>query len=160
VLTVIVGIHPVHHLLCRQHPCRLHHHAFAMDPFGFNRVELRASTRQPTGNNPDTTVRLFDLPIMGTPPGLARLTLMPRGVVPDQEQGAFLHGYQAVAAPCQKRHGLGTHRLAGHKAQPELCESGAGRAEQPPIARARALGSGLSFGTVFSTRRRMVATGA
>ncbi len=64
--------------------------------------------------------RLLDLLIVLTKPGANGLTLMPGGIIPDQEPVRLALLEQALAAPVQELGGDGADRSTSHEAQPRL----------------------------------------
>src|ERR671930_468181 len=143
--TPIIGTDPIRQLLSTEQPVRFDHRPFPMDPFGLNRVEPRAFTRQPTCDNAHATPLLFDLAVMRPQPLPHSLALMPRSIVPHQQQGTLAQAIQAVTAPGQKLGREGTDGLSRGKPQPELFWSRGGGPQQQSIA-GQSLGVGIIFG--------------
>lgn len=106
-LASVVGIHPGFQLGWAQGVVRVRDRTLAMHPLGLNGIEPRAFHRQPTGHNPHPLPARFDVLIMGANPRLDGLALMPRGVIPEEQQGGDTLHCQAGTAPGQKicRHG-------------------------------------------------------
>src|SRR5229473_2170834 len=63
---------------------------------------------------------LLDLLVVLAYPGAHGLTLMPGGIIPDQEPVRLAFFEQALATPLQELGGDGAHRASGHEAQPGL----------------------------------------
>src|ERR1041385_8252412 len=115
-----IGTHSISHLLGAQQPCWFDNRAFAMHPFGFNRVEPGTLDRQITGEDADALLVPFHLVVVAAYPGPHGLAHMPGGVVPDQEPDRDLRLRQLEAAPLQELRGDRTHRASLHKAQPDF----------------------------------------
>ncbi len=96
----------------------------AVDPFGLNRVEPGALRRQQEGQDTHACARLLDLLIVLANPGANGLTLMPGGVIPDQEPVGFALLEQPLAAPVQELRGDRAHRSSADKTQPHLLTFG------------------------------------
>ena len=92
----------------------------AMDPFRFNRVQPRTFARQWADDNAHPPSTALDLPIVLAQPVPYGLAAVPRGIVPDHEQGCEALGGELGRAPAQEIDGDGTHGTARHKAQPHL----------------------------------------
>src|SRR5436305_14004883 len=106
-------------LSCKQ-AIVLNHVAFAMHPFGFNRIEPGTLRGQQERQNTNTFARLLDLLIVLANPGANGLALMPGGIIPDQEPVGLALLEQALAAPVQELRGESAHRSSADKAQPHL----------------------------------------
>src|SRR5712692_11281229 len=115
---------PFSKLLSRKHAIVLSHIAFAMHPFGLNRIEPRTLGGQQERQNTNAFTRLLDLLIVLANPGTNGLALMPGGIIPDQEPVALALLEQALAAPVQKLGGDGADRSSADKAQPHLVPLG------------------------------------
>ena len=74
--------------------------------------------------NANAFARLLDLLVVLANPGAHGLTLMPGGIIPDQEPVRLAFVEQALATPLQELGGDGAHRASGHEAQPALRRSG------------------------------------
>ncbi len=118
--TAKVGADPLLQLASSQQAVMLDHVALGMHPFGFNGIEPRTLRGQQERQNPHTLVRLFDLLVMLADPATNRLTLVPGGVIPDQEPVRLAFFEQALATPLQELGGDGAHRSASHEPQPGL----------------------------------------
>src|SRR6266536_3156942 len=105
-------------------PIVLNHVAFAMDPFRLNRVEPGALRRQQKGQDTHARARLLDLLVVVANPGAHGLTLMPGGIIPDQEPVGFALREQTLAAPVQELRRERAHWSSGDKAQPHLLTPG------------------------------------
>ena len=91
-----------------------------MHPFGFNRVEPGTLRRQQERQNAHAFAGLLDLLVVLADPGAHGLTLMPGGIIPDQEPVRLPLLEQALAAPLQELGGDRADRSSGHEAQPDL----------------------------------------
>jgi len=111
---------PFSQLLSRQQAIVLSHMAFAMHPFGLNRIEPRTLRGQQERQYANTCARLLDLLIVLAKPGTHGLALMPRGIIPDQEPVCLALLEQARASPLQELGGDGADRPPGHEPQPDL----------------------------------------
>src|SRR5436305_1603978 len=98
----------------------LGHVALAVNPFRLNRVQPGALCRQEKGQNTHACACLLDLQVMLTNPGANGLTLMPGGVIPDQEPVGLALLEQTLTAPVQELRGESAHRSSADKAQPHL----------------------------------------
>ena len=83
---------------------------------------------------------------MPAQPGADRLALVPRGIIPDQEQGSERLRCQALTAPGQEINGHSAHRTAVNKPQQHLVSRRRGGAHQHPITR-----QGLRVGVLLGT---------
>src|SRR5437016_13097530 len=99
-----------------QQPIVLNHIAFAVDPFRLNRVEPGALRRQEEGQDTHACGRLLDLPVVLANPGANGLTLVPGGIIPDQEPVGFTLREQTLAAPVQELRGERAHWASADKA--------------------------------------------
>jgi hypothetical protein len=115
-----VGTNPGGQFLCCQQPIGLHNVPFAMHPVGFHRIEPGTLAGQGTHDNPYATARLLHLPVMAAQPLPDFATVMPRGIIPHQEQGGGPALLPLGPTPGQKGGGDGTHGAAGHEPQPDL----------------------------------------
>jgi hypothetical protein len=102
----------------------LNHVAFAMHPFGLNWVEPRALRRQQEGQDPHAAARLLDLLVVLANPGANGLTLMPGGILPDQEPVGLALLEQTLAAPVQELRADRAYRSSADKTQPHLLAPG------------------------------------
>src|SRR5262245_48240055 len=107
-------------LLSRKQPIAFDHIPLAVDPFGFNRIEPGTLGRQKARQNAHAFALLLDLPVVLFDPGSHDFTLMPGGIVPDQQPGRLSLGLQAAATPFEKLRGDLTHWTSGDKAQRHL----------------------------------------
>jgi hypothetical protein len=138
--TSVVGIDSGFQLGWAQGVVGLRDRAFAMHPLGLNRVEPGAFHGQRAGDNPHASSVRFDMPIVGAHPRTDGLALVPRGVIPDKQQGGEALLCQAGTTPSQKvcRHGtdgtpfntpdlplLGVLRATAH--QQSITRQGVGR---------------------------------
>src|SRR5205823_3964858 len=120
----IVSADPFSELLSRQQSIVLSHIAFTVNPFGLNRVEPGALRRQEKGQDTHTLACLLDLQIMLANPGANGLTLVPGGVIPDQEPVRLALLEQTLAAPVQELRGDRAYRSSADKTQPHLLAPG------------------------------------
>ena len=102
-----IGTNPLSQLAGRKHPITFDHLAFAMYPFGFNRVEPGTLRRHQAGPDAHPFSRLLDLPIVRPYPAPHSLALVPGGVIPDQQPVGFALLAQALTTPVQKLGGDG-----------------------------------------------------
>jgi hypothetical protein len=131
-------------LVRRQQASGFSHSAFAMKPVRFNWVEPRALGRQATTHNAHSLPCLLDLGIVSTQPLTHLATGMPRGIIPDQQQGLLSSSFQTSATPTQELCSEATDGPAIHKAQPDFLLSLAHARQQQPIA-----GQGLGVAIPF-----------
>src|SRR5262245_51514047 len=141
-LTTIVGIDPRFEFRGTQQPVWFRDGPFSMDPFRFNGIEPWAFTRQRTDDDAHALGTLLDLLIMLAEPVPHGVAAVPRGVVPDQEQGREALGGKLGGAPHQKIDRDGTHGTPRAKAQPHLVRLPRPRAHQQTITGQR-LGIGV-----------------
>src|SRR6266700_2132126 len=118
--TAKVGTDPLRQLASGQHPVVLDYVALGMHPFGFDRIEPGTLRGQQERQNPHALACLFDLLIVLANPAANGLTLMPGGVIPDQEPVGLALFEQALAAPLQELGRDGAHWSSRHKPQPGL----------------------------------------
>src|SRR6266700_3070325 len=122
--TAKVGSDPLRQLASGQHPVVLDYVALGMHPFGFDRIEPGTLRGQQERQNPHALACLFDLLIVLANPAANGLTLMPGGVIPDQEPVGFALLEQPLAAPVQELRGDRAHRSSADKTQPHLLTFG------------------------------------
>src|SRR5215207_452704 len=118
----------------------LDHLAFAVNPFGLDRVEPRALLGQQTSDDPHSTTTLFDFSVVRTDPTPDLTAYVPAGVVPDQHPHSFAELFEPLRAPLQKARGYPAYRTPVHETQP--CPRELGRVQS--VAR-----DGLRIGVVF-----------
>src|SRR6266568_7308567 len=118
--TAKVGTDPFCQLASGQQAIMLDHVALGMHPFGFNGIEPGTFGGQQERQNPHAFTGLLDLLVVLAYPGAHGLTLMPGGIIPDQEPVRLPFFEQALATPLQELGGDGAHRASGHEAQPGL----------------------------------------
>jgi hypothetical protein len=147
-LARIVRVYACFQLGCRQQPFRFDDCPLAVHPLGLDRVEPRALTRQQAGDKADALSLRLDEAVVRPYPVAYLLAFVPRGIVPDQQQGLFAQCREFVAAPREKLRGELTNRLAYGKAQPDLFRSGWRGPQQQAIAGQR-LGVGIVRGQSF-----------
>ena len=80
-----------------------------MYPFGFNGIEPGTRARSSIDNHA-TTALVFGGPVVGFEPLLHRLTDMPGGMVPDEQESPLALGRKVCGKPCKKNTG---HRTDG-----------------------------------------------
>src|SRR5947209_11398284 len=97
-------------------PIVLNHIAFAVDPFRLNRVKPGALRRQQEGQDTHTCAGLLDLLVVLANPGTHSLTLVPGGIIPDQEPVGFSLRGQPLTTPVQELGGDGADRSSRDKA--------------------------------------------
>ena len=107
-----------------QQPLGLRHGPFAMHPFGLDGIEPGAFDGQPTRHNADPVPGALDALIVLPQPGSDRLTLVPRGVIPAQQQRGHPLGRQPLTAPRQEVDGDRTDGTPCHEAQQHLFRTG------------------------------------
>jgi len=83
--TAKVGTDPLGQLASGKPPIMLDHVALGMHPFGFDGIEPGALRRQQERQNAHALASLLDLLIVLANPATNGLTLVPGGVIPDQE---------------------------------------------------------------------------
>ncbi len=115
-----VGTDPFSQKLRRQQSIVLNHVAFAMHPFGLNRIEPGALRGQSERQNANPFARLFDLLVVLANPGANGLTLVPGGIIPDQEPVVLALLQQALTAPVQKPYRDGADGASRDEAQPHV----------------------------------------
>src|SRR5947209_361827 len=116
--TAKVGTDPFCQLASGQQAIMLDHIPLGMHPFGFNGIQPGTFGRQQERQNANAFTRLLDLLVVLTYPGAHGLTLMPGGIIPDQEPVRLPFCEQAFTTPLQELGGDGAHRASGHEAQP------------------------------------------
>jgi hypothetical protein len=75
--TSIIGTDPLGDLLGGEDSGRFDHGPFPMGPLGFDGVQSRIFTRQPTRDDAYATPRLFDVAVVATEPSAHLLTGVP-----------------------------------------------------------------------------------
>ncbi len=118
--TAKVSTDPFSQLASGQQPVVLDHVALGMHPLGFNGIEPGALCRQQERQNAHALAGLLDLLVVLADPGTYSLTLVPGGIIPDQEPVRLALCEQALATPLQELGGEGAHRASGYEAQPGL----------------------------------------
>ena len=86
-LTTIVGIDTRFEFVGAQQPVRFRHGPFPMDPFRFDGIEPRVFARQLADYDAYANCGLLDLLIVLPYPVPHGVAAVPRGIVPDQQQG-------------------------------------------------------------------------
>jgi len=133
---------------CAQEAIGFRDGSFAMDPLRLDRVQPWAFHRQPGGDNPHAALTRFHLLVVEADPRADSLTGMPRGVIPDEQQGGEALLRQAVAAPGQKIGRHGADGAPSHKPEPQLLGLRQQAADQQPIT-----GQGVRIGITLGTRQ-------
>jgi hypothetical protein len=116
-----VGTDPFSQLLGSEQAIVLNDVAFAIHPFRLNPIELGTLKRQQERQDAHAFAALLDLLIVLTNPGANRLTLVPGGVIPDQEPVGLASFRQAVTAPHQELRGDGAHGSPRHTKRSHIC---------------------------------------
>ena len=142
-LTAIVGIDPRFEFSGTQQSVWFRYGPLAMDPFRFNRVEPRTFAGQVADDDAHPRGPPLDLLIVLTYPVPHGLAAVPRGVVPEQQQGREALGCELGGAPREKCDGDGTHRTPRDKAQPHL-----GRLRRPRPHQQAITGQRLGIGVI------------
>src|SRR5258707_10095 len=115
-----VGTDPLRQLASGQQPVMLDHVTLGMHPLGFNGIKPGALRGQQERQNAHTCACLFDLLIVLAHPAANGLTLVPGGIIPDQEPVGLALLEQAFTTPLQELGGESADRSPGHEAQPRL----------------------------------------
>lgn len=132
-ITAIIGADALFEFISRQQTRRLGDGTFAMHPLRLNRIQPGALTGQQACNQTHSLAGAFHLAVVRAEPVSNMLTLVPRGVIPNQEQGSDALNCQPLATPGQKGARQGAHWPVGHKAQEHLVCSLACLAHQHAI---------------------------
>jgi hypothetical protein len=148
-LTAIVGIDPRFKFGSAQQPIRFRHGPLAMDPCRFNGVEPRTFARQRAHDKAHACSTPLDLLMVVPYPVPHRLAAVPRGIVPDQQQGGEALCREACGAPRQEIDRDGTHGAPRDKAEPHLVRLVWPRPDQPAI-------TGQRLGIRIVRRRRQL----
>ena len=90
-----------------------------MHPFRFNRIQPRTLAGEATNNEPTTTLP-FDASIVCLDPFTHDLTLVPRSIVPNQEQGTLTLSRKVGHEPRQESARDNTDWATHHKAHEHL----------------------------------------
>jgi hypothetical protein len=106
---LIVGTDPLPEFRHREHASGFHHRPFPMYPCGFNGIEPGTRARSSIDNHA-TTALVFGGPVVGFDPLLHRLTDMPGGIVPDEQESPLALGRKVCGQPCKNNTG---HRTDG-----------------------------------------------
>ena len=115
-----VGTDPFSQLLSGQQAIVLNHVAFAMHAFGLNRIEPGALRGQQERQNANLFARLLDLLVVLANTVANGLTLVPGGIIPDQEPVVLALLEQALAAPVQELYRDRADGASSDEAQPHL----------------------------------------
>jgi hypothetical protein len=97
--TLKISADPVGQLPRGEDASSLDHATPAMDPAWFQRVQPRAFDRQRADHDTHSGLLPLHLVVVLADPGAYRLTPVPRGVVPDQEQRPFAMVGKLAATP-------------------------------------------------------------
>src|ERR1044071_4223198 len=100
--TAIVSIDPCFQFGCTQQAVRFRDRPLPMHPLRFNGVEPRTFAGQLADREAHTAGAPFDLLIMLTNPVAHRVAAVPRGIIPNQQQGREALGCELGRAPRQK----------------------------------------------------------
>jgi hypothetical protein len=146
--TFIVPTHTRFQLGSAQQAIRFRDCSFAMDPLRLNRVQPGTFHRQPAGDNPHASLAHFHPLIVGADPRADGLARVPRGVIPDEQQGSEALLRQAGAAPGQKVCRHSTDRAPGDKPELHLLGMRWRAAYQQPVTR-----QGFRVGITLGTRQ-------
>ena len=119
-LTTIIGIDPRFEFSSTQQAVWCRDGPFPMHPFRFNGVEPWACARQRTGDHAHALSTLLDLLMVLAEPAPHGVAAVPRGVIPDQEQGREASRCELGGAPRQKLYRDGTHGTPRDTAPPHL----------------------------------------
>jgi hypothetical protein len=101
-------------------PIGFHNSLPGMHPLGLNRVEPGTFGGQKERQDAHPFMRLLDPAVVLTNPGLHVLTVVPGGVIPDQQKACLAPSLQVGTDPLQKLGGDGADRTAIHKPQRHL----------------------------------------
>ena len=118
--TAIIGIDPRFEFGGTQQAVRFRDGPLPMDPFRFNRVEPRTFAGQRADDEAHAHCAPLDLLIVLADPVPHGMAAVPRGVVPDQQQGGEALGRELGRAPRQKIDGDRTHGAPRDKPEPHL----------------------------------------
>jgi len=113
---VVVVADTLFRFLDRELAVGLGNGALAMHPLGLNPIKPGTFTWQRTHQQP-TTACLLDPTVMALDPAAHFAAGMPRGIVPDDQQGLFLFLGQPLGQPAQELGRAATHRATVDKAQ-------------------------------------------
>lgn len=122
--TAKVSTDPLGQLSGGQQAIGLDHVAFAMNPFGLNGVQPGTLGGEKEGQNAHPLAFLLDLLVVFANEGSHFLTVVPGGVVPDQQPGGLSLLRQLLAAPIEKLGGDVADWASSHKAQRHLTANG------------------------------------
>src|SRR5262245_1391480 len=143
--TSIISVDPHLQFLGAEHALWLRDRPLAMYPLWFDRVQPRTLARQQAHHQPHAHSALLDYAIVEPYPGTDLVTLVPRGVVPDQQQAVDALHSQPLARPGQKIARNRTDWTPSDKAQQHLVGLLRATAQQQPIA-GQSLGIGVVLG--------------
>jgi hypothetical protein len=116
-LALVVLAEPLLELGAGELARRLDHRSLAVDPFGLDRVEPRASARQPADQKAATMAGPLDLAIVPPDPVLHLAADVPGGVVPDQRQDPDALGRELLGGPGEEGAGQRADRSPVDEAQ-------------------------------------------
>ena len=124
VRTLKISTDPLCKLLGRKPAVGFDDLAFAMHPFGFDRVEPGAFGRQQEGQNVYPCAFSFDAAVVLANPGTLSQAFVPGSVIPNEQPGRLALLVQKVAASLQELRSHGTDWPSIHKAQRHLITLG------------------------------------
>lgn len=150
--TVVDRTHPVCEFRSREWTIGLDHPFLACQPLGLDRIEPRTLTGQEAGEQAHALAGQLDVPVVLAQPSAHDLGVMPGGVVPDQQHGAFAACLRLLGTPTQEVDGDRTDRPAIDEAQPHLLAALGG---VDPAARQQAI-AGQRLGIGIITRDRLL----
>src|SRR5882724_5622488 len=119
-LTVIVGIDPRVEIVGTQPSVCCRHRPLAMDPFRLERIEPRTFAGPLADDETYPRRTRLDLLIVLADPAPHRMTAVPGGVIPAQQERGAASGGKLCGAPRQKIDGDGTHGAPRDKPAPHL----------------------------------------
>jgi hypothetical protein len=131
-MTSIVGLDAACTCLRTPPPGSRGHRTVAMHPLGLHGIAPPALHGPPAGHEPAPVSCGCDALLRLGPPGAYHMPLVPRGRLPEQDQGRAPQRRQALATPGQTLH---AHRTALHTPPPPLGRSVRGAAHQQPLTR-------------------------
>ncbi len=118
--TAKVGTDALGKLRGRKQAVGFDHIALGVDPFGLDWIEPGTLLGQKQGQHAHPFAVLLDLLIVLPDPGAHLFTVMPGGVVPDQQPGGFALRVQSRATPVQKLRRDFADRTTCHEAKRHL----------------------------------------
>src|SRR5215210_809557 len=131
--TSIIGVDPRLQFVGAEQAVWLGDGAFAMHPFRFDWVEPGTLAWQQTRHDPHSLAAVLDRAVVKPYPVADLLALVPRGIVPDQQQALDALHCQPLTRPRQKVDRDGTDWSARDKAQQHLVGLLWSAAQQQPV---------------------------